>query len=699
MQGLPRQNSLRGILNNNKEIATESNFDATDTAVDGSALLSSCSSVKGSSSMPKTLELMEDSRVQSRIHHNAGNLFFPAILRRDQHLIDVNPEQVVVDYDDDDDDEGDCSSSLYHQITAEDTREEPCTKTPLHHDHLNEQQQEPILRSDVHNNIARQPALRALEKTKHHHHSNNNKLMEKSIWKPRGLTLSAFRRPENAIRLTDADPLRRLEMEYDLHCRGKSGVLGHGAFSTVRLAVRLKDGIQVAVKSIAKHEALRSRRLRRVHGKAGHKYYLEEWEILKRLHGHAYICNLLDVFETDEEIQLVTEYCPHGELFDAIQKKQMTPMGASTSSFRDRTGSKVSERKAAAITYQVLRALADVHAAGIVHRDVKPENILLAKPYDGETIHVKLCDFGVARPLVFPEEAVAVTEQDKEKVCVCDGEVSPLPPASRSQSFSAIGSDYYAAPELSFGGSYGAAVDVYSLGVTLYILLCGFPPIFGHYNFVITQESDDDDSFNNDSYHQEVLFPDIYWNEVSEDVKDLLRKMLHPDATTRITAKTALCDSWFAHLHHHGHWSQTTPLFQQRNTPPPVDLQMVRDELYKSLKTKALRRSSSRDGRFPSIVKQRPASAPTRKRSMGDSYASSSSNTTTPVRRRRIERRSSTPALMALADLCRGVPTPSVFAAAAAAAAQDVVTEAAANTSAAGQTNDMRPAALATLSF
>ena len=351
-----------------------------------------------------------------------------------------------------------------------------------------------------------------------------------SIWKPRtGLTLSAFRRPENTIRLTKSDPKRSLESEYDLHCSGSSGVLGHGAYSTVRLAIRLSDGVRVAVKSIAKHEALRSRRLRKVDKSGTHKYYMEEWEILRRLHDHPYIITLIDLFETTEEIQLVTEYCKCGELFDAIQKNQRRHRKKNSSSI---------ERQAALITSQMLQALATLHALGIVHRDVKPENILLAKPLGDDSVHVKLCDFGVARPLI-PNDIV----DERSSCAISDGEASPLTPGSRTRSFSSVGTDYYAAPELTYGNSYDTSVDIYSLGVTLYILLCGFPPVFGSIESSLVHENSDDDDSESDAF-DEVLFPGMYWNEISSKAKSLLRRMLHPNPLRRIDAKDAQQDTW-----------------------------------------------------------------------------------------------------------------------------------------------------------
>ena len=468
-----------------------------------------------------------------------------------------------------------------------------------------------------------------------------------SIWKPRrGLTLSAFRRPENTIRLTKSDPMRRLESEYDLHCPGSSGVLGHGAYSTVRLAIRLSDGMRVAVKSIAKHEALRSRRLRRVDDSGTYKNYMEEWEILRRLHDHPYVITLLDLYETTEEIQLVTEYCQGGELFDAIQKNQRRQRQNGCSSI---------ERQAALITSQMLQALATLHALGIVHRDVKPENILLTKPLGDDSVHVKLCDFGVARPLV-PNDVV-----DERSSCgISDGETSPLTPGNRTRSFSTVGTDYYAAPELTYGSSYDTSVDIYSLGVTLYILLCGFPPVFGSTKTSISEEDSNDEGSESEVF-DEVLFPGIYWSEISSEVKSLLRRMLHPNPSRRIDAKEAQQDAWIQH------WIKaSSPKLVSRNPlNVPIDLNMVRHELYKSM-----------------IGLQRQQQSPSGQKRRNSTFIGQISTSLSPPKRTRelygttrlpvigrAERRSSTTALMALADLYRGVAAPSVMAAAAVAAA------------------------------
>jgi len=363
----------------------------------------------------------------------------------------------------------------------------------------------------------------------------------------RKLTLSAYRKPEETIRLTDCDSSRQLENEYNLRAIGCK-VIGHGAFSTVRSALRNTDNIKVAIKSISKFDALRARRLRRhtttanvKEGSSSSKQHMDEWEIMKLLQNNPYVLTLFDVFETETEIHLVTEYCMGGELFDAIKKKGTTKR----SSFRR---GRFTEPQAARITNQILKALVELHALGIVHRDIKAENILLLNG-DESDIQVKLCDFGMAR--LQHHHHHQQQNQDNNKTttttliteATSDGEVSPSTPGLL------FGTN--APPEGCHGNCIGPATDMFSLGVTLYILLCGFSPVF---------------------CEDVVEFPDAYWSDISEEAKDVVRSMLHHNPQERISAVDALKNAWIR--------QQTTRV---RQGSISANLELVRSRLMRSL--------------------------------------------------------------------------------------------------------------------
>mmetsp|Transcript_28431 Transcript_28431/g.80029 ORF Transcript_28431/g.80029 Transcript_28431/m.80029 type:complete len:1130 (-) Transcript_28431:271-3660(-) len=380
------------------------------------------------------------------------------------------------------------------------------------------------------------------------------------------LTLSAFRRPEQTIQLTASDPSRALEQDYDLSSSPR--VLGHGTFSTVRLGIRRADGKAVAVKSIAKYEALRARRLRRAsvvasttranrNGTASPhassddpdsllfppaSRHMDEWEILRRMQDNPHIITLHDVYETDEEIHLVTEYCRGGELFAAIRNKNQSRASFNRARF--------SEPQTARIANQMLRALQGLHEHNIVHRDVKPENILLVDD-DESDIQVKLADFGMAKYLGKSTSTSTSTTSSSPKGIGnihegdTDGESSPPTPLMTSTTDATN-----IAPEI-HQGAYGPAMDIYAMGVTIYILLCGFSPVLveGH-----------------------VAFPDAYWKEISDEAKSIIRKMLHADPYRRVTATEALDNPWVR--------QQTTRV---RRGSISANLELVRSRLTKSL--------------------------------------------------------------------------------------------------------------------
>ncbi|XP_075416271.1 maternal embryonic leucine zipper kinase isoform X2 [Tenrec ecaudatus] len=192
--------------------------------------------------------------------------------------------------------------------------------------------------------------------------------------------------------------------------------IGTGGFAKVKLACHILTGEMVAVKIMDKR-ALGSD-LPRVK---------TEIDALKNLR-HQHICQLYHVLETANKIFMVLEYCPGGELFDYIISQD-----------------RLSEQEARVVFRQILSSVAYVHSQGYAHRDLKPENLLF-----DEYRNLKLIDFGLcARP--------KGNKDDHLQTC--------------------CGSLAYAAPELIQGKSYlGSEADVWSMGILLYVLLCGFLP-------------------------------------------------------------------------------------------------------------------------------------------------------------------------------------------------------------------------------
>eukprot|EP00747_Dinoflagellata_sp_TGD_P214621 gnl/TRDRNA2_/TRDRNA2_87451_c0_seq1.p1 gnl/TRDRNA2_/TRDRNA2_87451_c0~~gnl/TRDRNA2_/TRDRNA2_87451_c0_seq1.p1 ORF type:complete len:625 (-),score=122.80 gnl/TRDRNA2_/TRDRNA2_87451_c0_seq1:163-2037(-) len=238
--------------------------------------------------------------------------------------------------------------------------------------------------------------------------------------------------------------------------------LGVGAFGAVSKATHKATKAECAVKSISKT--------------AMPRVALEfEIELLRSVH-HPNIIVLHEIFEDYNFLYLVMELCQGGELFDAIVEAGF-----------------FTEGQAAGIMRQILGAVAYLHSMQVCHRDIKPENFLLQGNGPIDNAIIKIIDFG---------EACKFT----------DG--TPMEGYS--------GTTAYAAPEV-LSTVYNELCDVWSCGVVLYILLCGYPPFLspGPYRF-------DDEG----------------WGHVSEDAKDLVRKMLMPDSSKRSTAEQCLHHSW-----------------------------------------------------------------------------------------------------------------------------------------------------------
>jgi 5'-AMP-activated protein kinase catalytic alpha subunit len=230
----------------------------------------------------------------------------------------------------------------------------------------------------------------------------------------------------------------------------------------VKLGLHNLTGEKVAVKILEKHKIVEDVDVERV---------TREIKILKMAR-HPNIIQLYEIIETPRQLYLITEYVPGGELFDYIVKHH-----------------RLSEAEACKFFQQIMSAIDYLHELGIVHRDMKPENLLL--DYDGQ---IKLVDFGLSNTFA-PNQTLKT----------------------------ACGSPCYAAPEMIAGELYhGSRVDIWSCGVILFAMVCGYLPF------------EDPDT---NLLYKKILdgkFEIPSW--VSETCSNLINKILNIDPDERYTS-------------------------------------------------------------------------------------------------------------------------------------------------------------------
>lgn len=367
------------------------------------------------------------------------------------------------------------------------------------------------------------------------------------------LTLSAYHRSENTVRLTDACPTKLIHSEYELLDPSCCHTLGHGASSTVQLAYHRRTGKPVAVKTIAKHDALGLCSKNRYRDGSRKVPRLEEVDVLSLMRGCDNVIELLDVYETNTEVQLVLEYCEGGDLFDCIKRRRHRRL--LDPSLMEYPGN-FREGEVARVAKTLLGVLKTMHENHCIHRDVKPENILLVKPdEDGSLLDVKLTDFGLAK----------ILHQETDDACFTDASESNASSDNdrtlrkqRSRAYSRVGSDFYTAPEVNIGLGYDTPVDIYSLGVTLYVMLCGTPPSLSQLindpidkiedqarsSCITTEDSCSDSEESNPS--TPTAMADLFPTElnISPLAQDFVCKLINPNNEQRVTALDALQHEW-----------------------------------------------------------------------------------------------------------------------------------------------------------
>lgn len=251
--------------------------------------------------------------------------------------------------------------------------------------------------------------------------------------------------------------------------------LGRGHFAVVKLARHVNTGQLVAVKIIDKTKL----------DVMATSHLLQEVRCMRRVQ-HPNVVRLYEVIDTPSTLYLVMELAEGGDLYDYILRHD----------------GGVAEATAKRHFAQIVRAVSYCHQLHVVHRDLKPENVVFF-PQQGA---VKLTDFGFSN-LFQPGTMLATS----------------------------CGSLAYSAPEILLGEEYDApAVDIWSLGVILYMLVCGVPPF---------QETNDSETL--------VMILDCRYSvpeHVSDHCRDLISRMLQKDPSSRASLEEIEAHNWLKGL-------------------------------------------------------------------------------------------------------------------------------------------------------
>ena len=253
--------------------------------------------------------------------------------------------------------------------------------------------------------------------------------------------------------------------------------IGKGSFGVVYLGQHKKTKQLVAIKILKKEKI----------------DYLEEFEIIRteidilKLCHHPNILRILDNFEDNDYIYIVTEYIEGGTLRTYLKEKK----------------DNLTEKKAAEFMFQIASGIKYLHQFGIVHRDLKPANISLKKQKD--LYIIKIMDFGISQ-IMAPNQ---ITN-------------------------SSSGTLVFEAPETVQKAPQNKEVDIWAMGVMLYYMMNGSYPFSG-----------EDKEIKKNIVNQEVIIPRSNFLGRSEKVKDLIKLCLKKDRKERINIDEFMNHPWF----------------------------------------------------------------------------------------------------------------------------------------------------------
>ncbi|KAM9429609.1 MAP kinase-activated protein kinase 2-like [Salvelinus alpinus] len=273
----------------------------------------------------------------------------------------------------------------------------------------------------------------------------------------------------------------------------------------------------------------------------------------------SHIVRIMDVYENLYQsrkcLLIVMECMDGGELFSHIQ---------------DRGNQAFTEREASDIMKSIGEAIQYLHAIDIAHRDIKPENLLYTSKKPDALL--KLTDFGFAKEIT--------TLNSLATPCY---------------------TPYYVAPEVLGPEKYDKSCDMWSLGVIMYILLCGYPPFYSNHGLAISPGMKK--RIRNGQYE----FPNPEWSDVSEDAKQLIRHLLKTEPTQRMSITEFMNHPWI----NQSMEVPQTPLHTSRVLQEEKDVwEEVKEEMTSALATmrvdyEQIKIKTIEDSTNPLLIKRR----------------------------------------------------------------------------------------------
>lgn len=288
----------------------------------------------------------------------------------------------------------------------------------------------------------------------------------------------------------------------------KVKVLGVGGTGIVHELLHKSNGQRFAMKEME------------IKNKAQMQMAISEAEMLKDIMenvSHPNVMHIEKVFQVGSKFYLVFPLCTGGELYEHIIRR-----------------GHFTERDAALLTRDLISGLHALHSHDILHLDIKPENLLFDTMADDAKI--KITDFGLSKLFTPSTNSTSSSSnfsqqvmEDKLRVFLETGELN------RDRLRGTIG---YMSPELILCGHCSKATDVFAAGVVLYILLCGRPPFNSKSNREVLEKT----------ARGQYSMTGSEWEDISDEAKDLVRRMLVVNPEERMSCEEILAHPWLRAL-------------------------------------------------------------------------------------------------------------------------------------------------------